>query len=86
MNNNELILEVKGLKTYFETKRGVSKAVDGIDFTLNKGETLGIVGESGCGKSMTSLSILRLIPSPPGRIAGGEVLFKGRDQIGRAHV
>jgi peptide/nickel transport system ATP-binding protein/oligopeptide transport system ATP-binding protein len=75
------ILEVKGLKTHFFTKRGVSKAVDGIDFTLQKGETLGIVGESGCGKSMTSLSILRLIPSPPGKIAGGQVLFKGKDLV-----
>ncbi|MEK3855812.1 ABC transporter ATP-binding protein [Cytobacillus sp. FSL H8-0458] len=78
---NKPILEVKGLKTHFTTKRGVSKAVDGIDFTLHKGETLGIVGESGCGKSMTSLSILRLIPSPPGKIAGGSVLFKGRDLV-----
>jgi oligopeptide/dipeptide ABC transporter ATP-binding protein len=75
------ILEVKGLKTHFFTKLGVSKAVDGIDFTLRKGETLGIVGESGCGKSMTSLSILRLIPSPPGKIAGGQVLFKGKDLV-----
>ncbi|MFK9090356.1 ABC transporter ATP-binding protein [Bacillus salipaludis] len=79
--NNNQILEVKGLKTHFFTKRGVSKAVDGIDFTLHKGETLGIVGESGCGKSMTSLSILRLIPSPPGKIAGGQVLFKGKDLV-----
>jgi peptide/nickel transport system ATP-binding protein/oligopeptide transport system ATP-binding protein len=78
---NRLILEVKGLKTHFHTKRGVSKAVDGIDFTLRKGETLGIVGESGCGKSMTSLSILRLIPSPPGKIAGGQILFKGKDLV-----
>lgn len=78
---NKPILEVKGLKTHFTTKRGISKAVDGIDFTLHKGETLGIVGESGCGKSMTSLSILRLIPSPPGKIAGGSVLFKGRDLV-----
>jgi peptide/nickel transport system ATP-binding protein/oligopeptide transport system ATP-binding protein len=75
------ILEVKGLKTHFHTKRGVSKAVDGIDFTLRKGETLGIVGESGCGKSMTSLSILRLIASPPGKIADGQILFKGRDLV-----
>ncbi|NRG45842.1 ABC transporter ATP-binding protein [Bacillus sp. CRN 9] len=75
------ILEVKGLKTYFTTKKGISKAVDGIDFVLNKGETLGIVGESGCGKSMTSLSILRLIPSPPGKIAGGSILFKGKDLV-----
>jgi peptide/nickel transport system ATP-binding protein len=78
---NKPILEVKGLKTYFTTKRGVSKAVDGIDFTLHKGETLGIVGESGCGKSITSLSILRLIPSPPGKIAGGSILFKGKDLV-----
>ncbi|WP_078410042.1 ABC transporter ATP-binding protein [Priestia abyssalis] len=78
---NRPILEVKGLKTHFTTTRGVSKAVDGIDFTLHKGETLGIVGESGCGKSMTSLSILRLIPSPPGKIAGGSVLFKGKDLV-----
>ncbi|MHC0038440.1 ABC transporter ATP-binding protein [Pseudoneobacillus sp. C159] len=81
MTNNNPILEVKGLKTYFTTKRGVSKAVDGIDFTLHKGETLGIVGESGCGKSITSLSILRLIASPPGKIAGGSVLFKGKDLV-----
>jgi oligopeptide/dipeptide ABC transporter ATP-binding protein len=79
--NNKPILEVKGLKTHFFTKRGVSKAVDGIDFNLHKGETLGIVGESGCGKSITSLSILRLIPSPPGKIAGGQVLFKGKDLV-----
>lgn len=78
---NNPILEVKGLKTHFFTKHGVSKAVDGIDFTLRKGETLGIVGESGCGKSMTSLSILRLIPSPPGKIAGGQILYKGKDLI-----
>nr|WP_191276124.1 ABC transporter ATP-binding protein [Neobacillus kokaensis] len=81
MEKNKPILEVKGLKTHFSTKRGVSKAVDGIDFTLHKGETLGIVGESGCGKSMTSLSILRLIPSPPGKIAGGQILFKGKDLV-----
>jgi oligopeptide/dipeptide ABC transporter ATP-binding protein len=80
-DKNETILEVKDLKTHFFTKSGVSKAVDGIDFTLQKGQTLGIVGESGCGKSMTSLSILRLIPSPPGKIAGGQILFKGNDLI-----
>ncbi|MTD30651.1 ABC transporter ATP-binding protein [Planomicrobium sp. YIM 101495] len=78
---NEILLEVKDLKTHFHTKHGVSKAVDGIDFTLRKGETLGIVGESGCGKSITSLSILRLIPSPPGKIAGGQILYKGRDLV-----
>lgn len=77
----EILLEVKNLQTHFTTKRGTSKAVDGIDFKLHKGETLGIVGESGCGKSITSLSILRLIPSPPGKIAGGEILFKGRNLV-----
>lgn len=80
-DTNKPILEVKGLKTHFHTKRGISKAVDGIDFSLRKGETLGIVGESGCGKSITSLSILRLIPSPPGRIAEGQILFKDRDLV-----
>jgi peptide/nickel transport system ATP-binding protein/oligopeptide transport system ATP-binding protein len=77
----EPILVVNGLKTHFHTKRGISKAVDGIDFILHKGETLGIVGESGSGKSITSLSILRLIPSPPGKIAGGSILFKGKDLV-----
>lgn len=81
IEKNEPILEVKGLKTHFYTKRGVTKAVDGIDFTLHKGETLGIVGESGCGKSMTSLSILRLIPSPPGKIVDGSILYKGKDLV-----
>lgn len=75
------VLEVKGLKTHLTTKNGVSKAVDGIDFSLYKGETLGIVGESGCGKSMTSLSILRLIPSPPGKIVDGSILFKGKNIV-----
>ncbi|MDQ0198741.1 ABC transporter ATP-binding protein [Neobacillus ginsengisoli] len=81
LEKKEPILEVKGLKTHFHTKRGISKAVDGIDFTLHKGETLGIVGESGCGKSMTSLSILRLIPSPPGKIADGSILYKEKDLV-----
>ncbi|KQL37229.1 ABC transporter ATP-binding protein [Psychrobacillus sp. FJAT-21963] len=77
----EIVLEVKNLKTHFISNKGISKAVDGIDFTLRKGETLGIVGESGCGKSMTSLSILRLIPSPPGKIVDGQVLLKGQDLV-----
>lgn len=77
----EKILEVRNLQTYFFTDEGISKPVDGVDFTIHKGETLGIVGESGCGKSMTSLSILRLIASPPGKIVGGEILFKGQDLL-----
>jgi oligopeptide transport system ATP-binding protein len=78
MLDNKL-LEVKDLRTYFETDDGLVKAVDGISFQLQRGETLGIVGESGSGKSVTNLSIIRLIQEPPGKIASGEVLFKGQD-------
>lgn len=81
MNNNETILKVEELKTYFKTDEGVVKAVDGVSFDLKKGETLGIVGESGCGKSVTNLSIMRLIPTPPGKIVGGKVLFHGEDLL-----
>ncbi|GKV70565.1 peptide ABC transporter ATP-binding protein [Sporosarcina sp. NCCP-2716] len=77
----EVVLQVKNLKTYFTTSKGTAKAVDGVDFTLHKGETLGIVGESGCGKSMTSLSLLRLIPSPPGKIVDGEILLNNKDIV-----
>ena len=73
------LLEVKNLRTYFNTDDGLVKAVDGISFQLQRGETLGIVGESGSGKSVTNLSIIRLIQEPPGRIVGGEILFKGED-------
>ena len=72
------LLEVRDLRTQFTTREGVVKAVDGVSFELHSGETLGIVGESGCGKSVTALSIMRLVPRP-GRIVGGEVLFEGRD-------
>ncbi len=72
------VLEVQDLKTYFDTRAGVVKAVDGVSFAVAPGESLGIVGESGSGKSVTSLSIMRLI-EPPGRIAGGRICFKGRD-------
>jgi peptide/nickel transport system ATP-binding protein len=75
------LLEVEGLKTYFFTRDGVVRAVDGVSFTVARGETLAIVGESGCGKSVTSLSILRLVASPPGRTVGGRVLFEGRDLL-----
>ncbi|NNG01689.1 MAG: ABC transporter ATP-binding protein [Desulfobacteraceae bacterium] len=77
--NRDIILQVKGLKTYFGTDDGIVKAVDGVSFDVARGETLGIVGESGCGKSVTNLSIMRLIPTPPGKIAGGEVLYDGKD-------
>ena len=72
-------LEVNDLRTYFFTREGVVRAVDGVSFSLEKGQTLGLVGESGCGKSVTALSIMGLIPRPPARIVGGSVLFEGRD-------
>jgi peptide/nickel transport system ATP-binding protein len=74
-----LILEVEDLRTQFFTLDGVVRAVDGVSFELRKGETLGIVGESGCGKSVTALSIVRLIPKDLGRIVGGSVRFEGRE-------
>jgi len=76
---NGQLLEVRDLRTYFETEDGIVKAVDGITFGLKRGETLGIVGESGSGKSVTNLSIIRLIPDPPGKIVSGEVIFNGQD-------
>ncbi|MGH7725809.1 MAG: ABC transporter ATP-binding protein [Candidatus Eiseniibacteriota bacterium] len=75
------VLEVRDLKTHFFTDDGAVKAVDGVSFEVRTGETLGIVGESGCGKSVTSLSILRLIPSPPGKIVGGQILFEGKNLL-----
>ena len=75
------LLEVRDLRTEFRSGGGVFAAVDGVSFSLAPGETLGIVGESGCGKSVTSLSIMRLVPSPPGRIAGGEIRFEGRNLL-----
>jgi len=73
------LLEVKDLRTQFFTFSGVVKAVDGITYEVEEGETLGLVGESGCGKSVSALSLMRLIPDPPGKIVGGEVLFEGED-------
>jgi oligopeptide transport system ATP-binding protein len=75
----EPLLEVRDLRTQFFTQDGVVKAVDGVSFHLMPGETLGLVGESGCGKSITALSIMRLIPSPPGKIVSGEIIFEGED-------
>ena len=75
------LLEVKDLKTYFYTDDGIVKAVDGVDFTIEAGKTIGIVGESGCGKSITAMSILRLIQDPPGKIVNGEILFNGKDLL-----
>ncbi|MDO4321096.1 MAG: ABC transporter ATP-binding protein [Lachnospiraceae bacterium] len=77
----EKVLQVKNLKTYYYTEEGVVPAVDGLDFDVEKGETFAIVGESGCGKSVTSLSVLRLVPTPPGKIVGGEILYNGEDLL-----
>jgi len=75
------LLEVRGLRTLFDGEQGEVRAVDGVDLRLERGRTLGIVGESGCGKSVTALSIMGLVPQPPGRIAAGEVLFEGEDLL-----
>ncbi len=75
------LLEVKDLKTEFRTQDGVVHAVNGVSFSVDEGETLGLVGESGCGKSVSVLSVMRLIPMPPGRISAGQVLFQGRDLL-----
>lgn len=75
------LLQVKNLRVSFFTPEGEVRAIDGVDFEIDQGKTLGLVGESGCGKSVTSLSIMRLIQSPPGKIVGGEILYKGRDLL-----
>ncbi|MBC8044713.1 MAG: ABC transporter ATP-binding protein [Rhizobacter sp.] len=75
------LLEIKNLKTYFKTDDGVATAVDGVSYSIDKRETLGLVGESGCGKSVTALSIMRLVPMPPGIHAGGEILYEGKDLL-----
>ncbi len=76
---DEVVLEVKDLKTYFYTQEGEVKAVDGLNYFVRRGESVGLVGESACGKSVSALSVLRLIPYPPGIIVGGQILFRGQD-------
>ena len=76
-----VLLDIKGLKTHFFTRKGVVRAVDGVDLSIGEGDTLGLVGESGCGKSMTALSIMRLVPEPMGRIVEGSILFEGGDLV-----
>ena len=83
MSDNKPLLEVKNLKTYFYTEDGVVRAVDGVNFEVYPGEVLGLVGESGCGKSVTSLSIMRLI-SKPGSIDAGEILLDGENLLDHA--
>ena len=75
------LLEIRGLKTHFSTDDGIVRAVDGVDISINRGETLCVVGESGCGKTVTAMSILQLIAMPPGRIVEGEIIFEGRDLV-----
>jgi oligopeptide/dipeptide ABC transporter ATP-binding protein len=75
------LLKIEGLKTVFRTEAGTARAVDGVSFTVGRGETVGLVGESGCGKSVTALSIMRLVADPPGRIEEGTVIFEGRDLL-----
>jgi oligopeptide/dipeptide ABC transporter ATP-binding protein len=84
MPESSALLEVEDLKTYFFTRRGIVKAVDGVSFTLHAGETLALVGESGSGKSVTCLSLVRLVPEPAGRIVGGRVVFEGEDLMGKS--
>jgi len=81
INKSSKLLEVKNLKTFFFTEEGVVKAVNDVSFEVGEGETLGLVGESGCGKSVTSLSIMKLIPNPPGKIISGSILFEGQDIV-----
>jgi len=81
MSNNTQLLEIQKLKTHFYTFEGIAKAVDDVSFSLDRGEVLGIVGESGCGKSVTAQSIMRLIPVPPGKIVSGKILFDGADIV-----
>lgn len=82
----DILLEVKDLQTHFFLEEGNVKALDGISFCIRQGETLGVVGESGCGKSLTALSVMRQVPDPPGRIAGGEVLFEGEDLLKKSNA
>ena len=78
---SEALLEIRNLKTHFETDDGMVQAVDGVDLAIGRGETVGVVGESGCGKTVTAMSVLKLVPMPPGRIVAGQILWQGRDLV-----
>ena len=78
---SDIVLEVRNLKTHFHTDEGVVPAVDGVDFTLKKGKTLCVVGESGCGKSVTAYTVMRLISMPPGKVESGEIIYKGKNLV-----
>ena len=79
---SQVLLSIRNLKTHFYTEEGIVEALDGVNLDIMRGETLGLVGETGCGKSVTALSVMRLIPSPPGKIVAGEILFEDRDLLG----
>src|SRR5439155_25982914 len=81
--NEAALLDIRGLKTHFVTDDGVVHAVDGVDLTVERGETVCVVGESGCGKTVTALSVLKLVAMAPGRVVGGQVLWQGRDLVHR---
>ncbi len=81
MQQNDILLEVRNLQTYFAVREGIAKAVDGVSFQLRRGETLGLVGESGCGKTVSALTILKLLDSPPAEYHGGEIIFDGQDLL-----
>ena len=80
-SNKQRLLDIRGLKTHFKTDDGWLHAVDGVDIAIDRGETVGVVGESGCGKSVTAMSVLKLLPMPPGRIVDGQILWQGRDIV-----
>ncbi len=80
-HGGDVLLEIRDLRTWFDTEEGTVKAVDGVNYVIQRGETLGVVGESGCGKSVTAMSILQLLPRPPAHYAGGEIVFEGRDLL-----
>jgi oligopeptide/dipeptide ABC transporter ATP-binding protein len=82
--SDDILLRVVGLQTYFSLRRGLVKAVDGVNFFLKRGEVLGLIGESACGKSVTGLSLLRLVPDPPGKIVGGHIYFDGEDLLSKS--
>src|SRR5258708_17536863 len=75
------LLDIRGLKTHFGTDDGIVQAVDGVDIVIHRGETVGVVGESGCGKTVTALSVLKLIAMPPGQIVAGQIFYQGRDLV-----
>jgi peptide/nickel transport system ATP-binding protein len=83
---SETILKIENLKTWFDTERGIARAVDGVDLSINKGETFVLLGESGCGKSITALSVMQLVPKPAGWIAGGRIVLEGEDLVTKSEV